>query len=249
MTALRALAYNLGFWLLTLVIAGLGMPTMLFDRRWALLASEIWTAASLGWLRISVGLTHEVRGRENLAPGAVIVAIKHQSAFDTLILNSLMVDPAIVLKRELLYLPVLGPYFTKIGMIPVDRNGGARALKAMVAMAKGARDAGRPIAIFPEGTRGAVGARLPFQPGVAALYSQLGLPIVPVALNSGLFWGRQAFLKRPGRIVVEILPAIPPGLDRRVAMALLEERISTATDRLVAAAQGDETLSGRLEPA
>jgi 1-acyl-sn-glycerol-3-phosphate acyltransferase len=104
----------------------------------------------------------------------------------------------------------------------------------MIAKARAAAAEGRLIAIFPEGTRTAVGARAPYHPGVAALYTQLGLPLVPVAVNSGLFWGRRSFIKKSGRIVVEILPPIAPGLPRRAVMAELETRIEETTARLVA---------------
>jgi 1-acyl-sn-glycerol-3-phosphate acyltransferase len=123
----------------------------------------------------------------------------------------------------------------KCRMIPVDRKGRAAALKRMTAAARDRAASGRPIVIFPEGTRVAPGTRRDYQPGVAALYGALELPVTPVALNSGLFWGRRSFHKRPGRIVVEFLPAIAPGLDRRHFMADLEAAIETAANRLAAA--------------
>ncbi len=136
-----------------------------------------------------------------------------------------------------MWIPLYGWYLWKAGMIPVDRSAGAGALKTMLRAGERAVAAGRRIVIFPEGTRTAVGARRPYHPGAAALYRQLGLPLVPVAINSGVFWGRRQFFKRPGRITLEILPAIPPGRDRRAAMAELEARIEAATARLVAAAR------------
>jgi 1-acyl-sn-glycerol-3-phosphate acyltransferase len=138
-----------------------------------------------------------------------------------------------VIKRELGWIPAYGWYALKAGMIPVDRSAGASALKKMVAAAERALADGRPIVIFPEGTRTAIGVRRPYQPGVAALYRQLGVPLVPVAVNSGLFWTRRSWLRRPGRIVVDILPPIPPGRDRKSVMAALEESIEAATARLV----------------
>jgi len=146
-------------------------------------------------------------------------------------------DPAIVLKRELMMIPFYGWYLWKAGMIAIDRAAGASALKRMVASSEQVAGEGRAIVIFPEGTRTAPGVQHPYQPGVAALYRQLGLPLVPVAVNSGVFWGRRRFAKRPGRITIEILPPIPPGGDRRAVMAELESRIETATARLVARAE------------
>ena len=199
---------------------------------------RLWAAGALGLLAWTVGLRHEIRGVENLPAGAAIIALKHQSAWDTVILPVMFRHPAIVIKHELAWLPIYGWYAVRAGGIPIDRGAGASALKRMLVRAKRAVAEGRPIAIFPEGTRTAVGARLPYHPGVAALYTQLGVPLVPVAVNSGVFWGRRSFLKFPGRIVLEILPAIAPGQPRREVMVELEARIEAATARLVAAAQG-----------
>ena len=137
-----------------------------------------------------------------------------------------------MLKKELLMIPVFGWFLARVGMIAIDRSGKASALKKMVADAKAIFAQGRPVVIFPEGTRVAPGARMPYQPGIAALYAQLGVPVVPVALNSGLFWGRQAFVKKAGVITIEYLPPIPPGLDRKSFMRELEARIETAAERL-----------------
>lgn len=196
-----------------------------------------------GWPRLStplfrglIGLSHEFRGRENIPQGPYIVAAKHQSAWDTMAFYLVIDDAAYVLKKELLQIPFYGWCARKAGMIGVDRRGGATALRAMVEQAQDFLKAGRPVVIFPEGTRTRPGHRLPFQPGVAALYTRLGVPVVPVALNSGLFWGRRSFIKQPGRIVVQFLPPIPPGLDRKVFMRELEERIEAASAELNAEA-------------
>jgi 1-acyl-sn-glycerol-3-phosphate acyltransferase len=146
-------------------------------------------------------------------------------------------NPAIVLKRELMMIPFYGWYLWKAGMIAIDRKAGAAALRRLVAAGARAAALRRPIVIFPEGTRTAPGTHHPYQPGVAALYRQLELPLVPVAVNSGLYWGRRRFVKRPGRIIIEILPAIPPGGERRAVMGDLEQRIEAATTRLLAEAQ------------
>ena len=233
----RALLFNLAFFLWTAVIGIYGLPVLLAPRRVVMRFGTMWSSVTLRLLAWTVGLSHEVRGRENLPKGPAIIAMKHQSAWDTLAMPVIFEDVAVVIKRELLFVPLYGWYSKRAGSIAVDRSGGAAALKRMLASAKAAADAGRLIAIFPEGTRTAVGERRPYHPGVAALYTQLELPLVPVAVNSGLFWGRRAFLKRPGRIVVEILPPIAPGLPRREMMRELEGRIETATARLVAAGE------------
>ncbi len=232
MSFFRAILFNAGFYLWTAVLGILALPVLLMKRKKAVAVGRIWAGGTMALLRWTVGLTWEMRGRGNLPPGPAIVAMKHQSAWDTIVLPLLFRDFAVVLKRELLWIPVYGWYAKRSAAIPVDRAAGAPALRRMLADAAGPKREGRPIVIFPEGTRTAPGDRRPYHPGVAALYKRLDVPLVPVALNSGLFWGRRAFLKRPGRIVLEFLPPIPPGLDRRAAMAQLQERIEEATGRL-----------------
>jgi 1-acyl-sn-glycerol-3-phosphate acyltransferase len=234
---LRSLLFNIAFYLFTALMALVGLPMMLAPRRSAARFGRAWAAGVLKLLGWCAGLTHEVLGAANLPPGPAIIAMKHQSAWDTLAVPVVFADPAIVLKRELMLIPFYGWYLWKAGMIAIDRGAGASALKRMVASSEQVAGEGRAIVIFPEGTRTAPGTQQPYQPGVAALYRQLGLPLVPVAVNSGVFWGRRHFAKRPGRITIEILPPIPPGVDRHAVMAELEGRIEAATARLVALAQ------------
>jgi 1-acyl-sn-glycerol-3-phosphate acyltransferase len=242
MILLRSLAFQAALYLFTAVMAILGLPVLLLPRRPASRFGCGWAAAVLEICAFTVGLTHELRGAENLPKGASLIAVKHQSAWDTFAVAAIFDDPAIVLKQELIWVPFYGWYLWKAGMIAVDRKAGAGALRRLVAAGGRAAALGRPIVIFPEGTRTAPGTRRPYHPGVAALYRQLGLPLVPVAVNSGLYWGRRHFLKRPGRIIVEILPPIPPGGDRRAVMAELEGRIEGATERLVA--EGRRAIGG-----
>lgn len=234
MIVLRAALFNLAFYLWTALCAIAALPMLLAPRRSVARFGGWWSGTVLALLRVIVGLDHEVRGGEHLPRGAGIIAIKHQSAWDTLAVAVLIDDPAIVVKQELLWVPLYGWYVLRAGMIAVDRRGGAKALKRLVARARAALAEGRPIVIFPEGTRTAIGQRPPYHPGVAALYSELGLPVVPVAVNSGLFWGRRSFMKRPGRIVLEFLPALPAGLERRRFLAELQDRIEAASARLAA---------------
>lgn len=234
MIILRSLLFQTLFYAWTALCAFLGAPFMLTPALWMMRFGTEWSRATLWLLRITVGLTHELRGREHLPTGPVLIAMKHQSAWDTFAAPILFPLAAMVIKRELGYVPFYGWYALKAGMIPIDRKGGAKALTTMVAACKDRLARHRSIMIFPEGTRSAVGAKVRYQPGVAALYSALDVPLVPVAVNSGLFWGRRAFTKRPGKIIVEILPAIAPGGPRRAVLAELEARIEQATVRLIA---------------
>jgi 1-acyl-sn-glycerol-3-phosphate acyltransferase len=235
---LRSLAFQLLFYAWTLICAVLGAPFMFTPGLWMMRFGTEWSRVTLWLLRVTVGLTHEVRGREHLPSGPALIAMKHQSAWDTFAAPILFPLAAMVIKRELGYLPFYGWYALKAGMIPIDRKGGAKTLKRMVAACQARMAQHRSIMIFPEGTRSAVGVKVRYQPGVAALYSGLGVPLVPVAVNSGLFWERRAFTKRAGKIIVEILPAIAPGTERRAALAELQERIEQATARLVAESGG-----------
>jgi 1-acyl-sn-glycerol-3-phosphate acyltransferase len=229
----RALVFNVAFFAWTAIVGTIGLPVLLAPRAVTMRFGQFWARSVLVLLRVTVGLEHQIRGLDRIPRGGCIIATKHQSAWDTLILPVALSDPAIVLKRELLLLPFYGWYAARAGSIAIDRKGGASALRRMVAAARPISAEGRPIVIFPEGTRVAPGARLPYQPGVAALYRALALPLVPAAVNSGYFWGRRSFVKRPGRIVLEFLEPIPPGWPRRRVMAELEQRIETATAALL----------------
>ena len=237
MIVLRSALFVVFMWVWTISLSLLYLPLLLLPRKAMMPAAQLWLSGVQWALRLIVGLTFELRGRENLPDGAFLVASKHQSAFETFAFHLVFNDPAFILKRELLWIPFFGWYLGKSGVIAINRSAGTKALKAMV---KGAEDAvahGRPVIIFPEGTRAAPGARLPYHSGVAMLYGALKLPVIPIALNSGLFWRRRGFLKKPGVITIEVLPAIVPGMDRKAFMAELESRVETATDRLVAEAR------------
>jgi 1-acyl-sn-glycerol-3-phosphate acyltransferase len=234
---LRSLAFNIAFIAMTIAIGLIGLPMLLAPRRQIMRFGTMWARCVLFVLRVLTGISAEVRGREHLPSGACLVAMKHQSMWDTLMLPIVLGDPAVVIKRELLFVPFYGWYASRAGSIFIDRKAGARALRGMVAAARAAAAAGRPIVIFPQGTRVAPGADLAYQPGAAALYQALGLPLVPAAVNSGLFWGRRSFLKRPGRITMEFLAPLTPGLARQELMAELERRIESATSALEAEAK------------
>lgn len=241
---LRSLGFQVAFFAWTAGLGLLTLPVLLMPRRAVRGVARLWIDGSFWLLAGIVGLTYELRGCEHRAPGRAIYAIKHQSAWDTLVTMRLFRDPAIVMKGELVWMPFVGWYLVRLGMIAIDRRAGAGALRRMVRMAKARIADGRDVVVFPEGTRTAPGEERPYRPGVAALYAALDLPVVPVALNSGLYWARRALTKRPGRIVVAILPAIPPGLAREPFMSGLRERIETQTARLNDEARQGHDRSG-----
>jgi 1-acyl-sn-glycerol-3-phosphate acyltransferase len=233
----RSFLFNLVLWLWTTLMVIAVLPLLLLPRQAMLAAARLWLCGVQGTLSLLVGLDYEVRGRARVPGGPVVFAVKHQSAWETMALHLLLDDPAIVLKRELTRIPLFGQYLVHAGMIRIDRGRGAAALRSLIEAARRALARGSSIVIFPEGTRTAPGHRQPYHPGVAALYLHLGCPVVPVALNSGLFWGRRSFVKRPGRIVVEFLPPIEPGLERKAFMAELERRLEGGTEQLIAEAR------------
>lgn len=236
MTILRSLIFQTLLYAWIIVIGILCLPLLILPRGAVVWSARLWCRGVMGLLAGTVGLTYQVRGRELIPEAPAVFASKHQSAWDTLAAVILVPDAAIVIKKELQPIPLFGWYLRKHGMIGVDREAGPRALKRMVADARAVLDAGRPVLIYPEGTRTAPGERRPYLPGVAALYLHLGVPVVPVALNSGVLWARRSFVKHPGRVDVEFLAPILPGLDRKRFLAELEERIETATAALVAGA-------------
>ncbi len=197
-------------------------------------AGRLWAKLSVWGLRWIVGARVQYRGLDKIPPGASLVACKHQSMLDTLVPFLMFDSPAFVLKQELLNAPVLGWYAQAMGMIPIDREAHASALKKLLRAARPARDAGRQIVIFPEGTRQDPGVRGDWKPGVAALYRDLGVPCVPVALDTGRIWAARGLIRRPGLATFEVLDAIPPGLSREDFMRTLEDRIETASDALLA---------------
>jgi 1-acyl-sn-glycerol-3-phosphate acyltransferase len=253
MTYARSLLFVAWMYGLMLVMGVLCLPTLLMPRRVPLAAMALWRRLVLWGLKTLCGITFEVRGRRHMPGEGALVAMKHQSMFETIVAWELIPDPAIILKKELVFLPVFGWYALKLRNIVVDRSAHANALRKMLRTASQRVEEGRQVVIFPEGTRVAPGVHVPYKPGVAALYRELDRPCVPVALNSGLYWPAHGVLRRPGRIVFEILPPIPPGLSRRDFMAELEARLEPAAEALLpedfVRPQEDARSEGGLETA
>jgi len=227
----RGLLFQLAFVTWTIVV-GLVMLLLgpLTDaagtRAWA----RRWEGGILLLLRLICGIRVEVRGDPPREPS--LLAAKHQSVLETVVFHRLVPDIAIPLKQELTRIPILGHFLVKSGCIPVARDAGTRAMRGLIEAARARATDGLSLLIFPEGTRVPPGERRAYRPGVAALYLQLGRPVVPVALHTAHVWGKGLFAKRPGTAVIEFLEPIPPGLDRKTFMARLEAAIETASARL-----------------
>ena len=236
MVFLRSLAFNVffyvntTFWVLALV------PTFVLPKSVFWRGVAAWSRTNRWGLVAIGGVAVEIRGLENLPKGGALVASKHQSTFETVSLIDYFVEPTFVMKRELQRIPIFGWYTIKGEQIAVDRSAGRTALIDMTERAKVVAARGRPILIYPEGTRRPAGAEPHYKHGIAHLYANLGVPLVPVALNSGLFWGRHDFFRHPGTLVVEFLPAIAANLDPEEVYAAMQEAIETASDRLIAEA-------------
>jgi 1-acyl-sn-glycerol-3-phosphate acyltransferase len=223
----------------TLLWSIIMLPFSLLVRQIGIWVGRAWGFVVLWGLKKLCNLDYSVQGAQHISKTPVIYAMKHQSAWETFLVNILLDNASIVLKQELIYVPIVGLYFIILGCIPVKRSDGRKALINMVNAAHSrVLDEGRSVFIFPEGHRMDVGAEPHYQPGVAALYKDLNIPVVPIAHNSGVFWKRRSIFKKPGTVLVELLPPIQPGLDRKEFMKILMDAIETKTNELVAIAEG-----------
>ncbi len=239
---LRSLLFNALFYVNMIVRMIVALPTIVLPHRFILGILRGYARSSLWLLRVICGVRVEWRGREKLPAGPYLVACKHQSVWETFALFALLSDPAYVLKRELMWIPLFGWLATKAGMIPVDRSAHASAVARMTAAARREIARSRQIVIFPEGTRRPPDAEPRYLPGAAFLYTETDLPCIPIALNSGLFWPRRTLRRPPGTVLVEVLDPIPPGLKRREFMSRLQNALEEATARLVA--EGKRSMAG-----
>jgi 1-acyl-sn-glycerol-3-phosphate acyltransferase len=230
MRLLRSVVFEVLVYLTMAVLGILGAPFALWSVDGAYAVCRLYARVMFFLLRWIVGIRVEVRGE--VPTGEVLVAAKHQSFLDILIIYEALPRAKFIMKKELRWAPFIGLYALRIGSTPVARGERGRAMKAMVEHAGRASEP-RQLVIYPQGTRVAPGARPPFKVGAGVLYQRSGEPCVPAATNAGVFWGRRTLVKRPGRAVVEFLPAIPPGLDVPEFMARMENAVEDASDRLM----------------
>jgi 1-acyl-sn-glycerol-3-phosphate acyltransferase len=226
MNLLRSTLYNVFFFAVSFLLTLYG--TMLrFSMPYRVTGvARLWARVLVGGLRVICGIRLQVLGQERLdTAGALLIASRHQSAFDTIVWLVLLPRCCYVLKQELMRIPLFGALIRRSGMIAVDRAGGASALRGLIHEGERAAREGRQIVIFPEGTRADPGRPLPLHPGVAALAARTGLPVIPVVTDSGHCWGRRAFHKRPGTIHIRVLEPIPAGIRREELMRRLDESL------------------------
>lgn len=228
---LRSTIYLIFFLVWCVLIAVLGLPSLV-TRRSALAAIRFWSRGVLVMARLICGIRFEVRGREHLPDGPCIVAAQHQAAFETFALFLLFQYPVFVMKESLQWIPLIGWYIKRGGLVGINRSAGAGAIRRMLRAAERALGRNETLLIFPEGTRTAPGENTSYKPGVVALYTHTEAPVIPMALNTGYFWGKTRLLKVPGKIVFEFLPALPQGLNKADFLNTLRERIETASAAL-----------------
>ena len=234
MLVLRSAIFQVAFYLVTTLYTLSTLPFYLMPPRAMVGVAQAWGRTVIWLLRLICGIRLELRGRENIPPGALLVASKHQSAWETVALMSFFDYPTFVLKRELIWIPIFGWCLLKAGMIPLDRASGKGALAGVIARVRAALAERRQVIVFPEGTRRPVGAEPDYKLGLVQIYQASDAPCLPVALNSGMFWPRRSFLRHPGTLIVEFLPPIPAGLPRSTFFRRLQAELEAATARLVA---------------
>jgi len=232
---LRSFLFAIVFYAWSVVWAIAMVPMLAAPRSWLLAGMRFWSRSLNVLLKVICGIGVEIRGQEHVPSADALIASKHQTMFDVFVQFGVLKGSLFVFKKELLIIPIFGWIALKIGSIVVDREKQATALRDMVRRAQEQFRLGdRQLVIFPEGTRKAPGAPPDYKPGVAGLYRELGVAVHPVATNAGVHWPAHGFLRRPGVIVYQYLEPIPPGLKRAEFMRILEERIETASNRLLA---------------
>ncbi|MCL2469561.1 MAG: 1-acyl-sn-glycerol-3-phosphate acyltransferase [Alphaproteobacteria bacterium] len=232
MNRLRAFSFWLFFLFWTFVPTLLFVWVLALPRRKLATMIRYWERGFVLGVKITARLSFRVSGLEHIPDGACIIAAKHQSAFETCLLHLLLDDPAVVLKKELTYVPLWGWFAKASGLIPIDRKGGTKALAVMKRAARQAAQEGRKIVVFPQGTRVLPGVKKPYKVGMAVLYQDLNIPVVPVALNTGLFWPKGSFILRSGVAEIVFLPVIEAGLPRAKMMRVLEKAVEGESERL-----------------
>jgi len=228
---IRSLIYAIQMYVMMFVIGGVGLPFALFNRKavyFTIHAYCRWVMWTAGWM---VGIKTEIRG--TVPDEEILIAAKHQSFLDVLMIGAATPRPKFILKSSLMYMPILAQYAKLTGSVPVNRGRRTEAIRNMVAQVKSGDAPAGQLVIYPQGTRIAPGVQAPYKVGAAVLYEETGQRCLPVACNVGLFWGRLGIFKKPGTAVIEFLPMIESGLSRNEFLETLEKTIETASNTLM----------------
>ncbi|MDX2143204.1 MAG: lysophospholipid acyltransferase family protein [Rhodospirillaceae bacterium] len=228
---LRSWIYTIMFLAWTLAVAVLATPALI-TQAGALGTARFWARGVKALARVIAGISYRAEGHEHIPEGPCLIAAQHQSSFETYMLFLEVKKPVFVLKRELAWIPFVGWYIQRAGLVPINRGAGAAAMRKTLRAADAAFARGDQVVIFPEGTRTAPGRRREYRPGVFGIYHHCKVAVVPMALNAGYYWGKTRVRKDPGTIVFRFLPAIAPGLDKDAFMATLRRDIETAAATL-----------------
>lgn len=234
MLTIRSVLFLVLFYAWSVLVAVGCTPLLLGPASWTFGMFHVWGRGIALLLRVCCNIKVEVRGREFLPTGAALVAPKHQCMYDVFAQFTWLPTSCFVTKKELMWIPFFSWYALRTKMIFVDRSGHSTAMRKLIRDAKDRFAHGRQVVIFPEGTRRAPGATPDYKPGIAGIYREIEVPVHPVATNAGVHWPAKGFLRHPGTIVFQYLEPIPPGLKRAEFMRLLEERIETASAKLLA---------------
>lgn len=230
---LRSKLFKAMFYLWTTLFCLLYIPFFWLSRDALIKCQRWWSYGVLFFLRNIMNIRLEIRGIENVPKGGAFIAMKHQSSFDTFVMHTIVSHPAFIMKKELLKIPLYGQFCKNTGMIPVDRDGGLKTLKDMMQKSGAAIEAGRQLIIFPEGSRSLPGEQMTYQSGIFGIYKYAKKPVVPVALNSGVYWPKKGHLVAGGNIVFDFLKPIEAGLSKNEFMATLENKIEEASHNLI----------------
>ena len=229
---IRSIIFLLVFYIWSFSVCSIFSWTLLLNKKIVIHVAELWAKGNRVLLRLFVGIKVEIKGLENLPKqNGYIVASKHQSAMETILFHSILPNTIYVMKKSLAFIPLAGWYFWRSGCIFINRKKGTSSLRNMYAQAKERLKEGFNIIIFPEGTRTAPGAKTKYNPGLAMIYEAVNAPVIPAALNTGYFWPKNSVKRYPGTVIIEFLPPIETGLDKREFMKIVEERIEDAVSK------------------
>ncbi|MEC7577331.1 MAG: lysophospholipid acyltransferase family protein [Pseudomonadota bacterium] len=242
---IRSLIFNILYYPITAILCFAYLPFLILPRKWLLIMVELYVKIVYVLEKYVLGLDFEIRGAEYLPKDeAFIVAAKHFSSYETLKLHILFKDPAIVIKKELFSIPIWGWYAKKMRLIGIDRSNRDTALKSVTQGAQMAADMKRPIVIFPQGTRVSLDHTVkdkPYKAGIMRMQNASGLKIVPLAMNTGVFWPRNAFIKKGGKVIFEFMPAVETGLSTQEGLAIIQEAVESKTAALIAETSNEDS--------